>query len=154
MQRSIRRCGSNEPSGPSQVMLTRQVRRRFVRNRLGQIGVVICLVVVAVVITAPWIGRYDPAALGAGDPLAAPSWTHWFGTDELGRDVFARVAYAARIALYVAVASTAFAALVGIPLGLASGYYGGWIDSIMMRVTDAWLAFPIMVLALGMTAAI
>ena len=126
--------------------------RRFRTNPLGLAGAVICAVIVIIGLGAPWIARYDPAALGAGQPLHGPSWAHPFGTDELGRDVFARVAYAAHIALFVGLVSTLLAAALGIPLGLVSGYYRGWVDQVTMRVTDAWLAFPVMVLALGMTA--
>lgn len=128
--------------------------KRLLSSQLAMAGLLICVVIVALGLAAPMTAPYDPAQLGAGLPMQPPSASHLLGTDELGRDVFSRVVYAARIALYVSLASTLLAAIVGIPLGLVSGYYRGWVDSVVMRVTDAWLAFPVMVLALGMTAAL
>ncbi len=118
------------------------------------VGAAICVIVLLLGLGAAWIAPFDPVALGAGLPMQPPGWPYLLGTDELGRDIFSRVVYAARIALFVAVISTLLAAIVGIPLGLVSGYYQGWVDSVIMRLTDAWLAFPVMVLALGLTAAL
>lgn len=115
-------------------------------------GAVICVVVLLLAVGARWLAPFDPAQIGTGPPMQPPTWSHLFGTDELGRDIFSRVAFAAQIALMVSIVSTLVATVVGVPLGLASGYYRGWIDSAIMRVTDAWLAFPVMVLALAMTA--
>jgi len=129
------------------------VPRRFFTNKLGLTGTIIVGVVLIIAVGAPWIAPYEPAAQSTGDPLSPPSRSHWFGTDELGRDILSRVVYAARIAVLVGMLSTFLAAAVGIPIGLITGYYGGWLDSIVMRVTDAWLAFPIMVLALAISAA-
>jgi len=128
------------------------VPRRFFANKLGRTGSIIVAVVLVVAVGAPWIAPYEPAAQSTGDPISPPSRSHWFGTDELGRDTFARTVYAARIAVLVGMLSMLLAAVVGIPIGLITGYYGGWFDSITMRVTDAWLAFPMMVLALAMSA--
>jgi ABC-type dipeptide/oligopeptide/nickel transport system permease subunit len=127
--------------------------RRFFTNRLGLAGSIIVGVIVVLALAAPWIAPYDPAEQGTGDPLSSPNISNWFGTDELGRDIFTRVVYAGQIAVLVGTLSTFVAAVIGIPFGLVTGYYGGWLDSVMMRITDAWLAFPIMVLALAISAA-
>jgi peptide/nickel transport system permease protein len=129
------------------------VSRRFFSNKLGQAGLAILVIAVLLAIGADWIAPYEPNAQSTGDPLSPPSAEHWFGTDELGRDLFSRVVQAARIAVFVPSLSTLFAGVIGITIGLITGYYGGWLDSIVMRITDAWLAFPIMVLALAMSAA-
>lgn len=130
------------------------VLRQLLANHVGALGMSICVVVVLVAALAWWIAPHDPTQLAAGDPLSRPSANHWFGTDELGRDIFSRVAFGAQIALSVGLLSALIAVVGGVPLGLAAGYYGGWFDSVLMRLVDAWLAFPMMVLALGMTAAL
>jgi peptide/nickel transport system permease protein len=103
-------------------------------------------------IAGPWIGRYDPNKPNPFDITLAPSSEHWMGTDQYGRDVFARVVDAARLDLMVAVAITALALTVGALIGGLTGYFGGIVDDILMRVIDILLSFPAFVLAIGITA--
>ena len=100
------------------------------------------------------ISPYDPVAQGVGPPLARPSWTHWAGTDSFGRDMLSRIIFGARIALVVGVVAVLLAMVVGVTLGLVAGYYGGWLDIVIMRVMDALFAFPIIILAIAMMAII
>jgi ABC-type dipeptide/oligopeptide/nickel transport system permease subunit len=125
--------------------------------RLGRVrqasfgGALVCLVVLAALL-APWIVSFDPIATNLYHALKAPSWTHLMGTDELGRDIFSRVLYGARTSLVVGVLSVAISLVVGLTAGLISGYYRGWIDNVLMRIMDALLAFPVLLLALAIAA--
>lgn len=109
---------------------------------------------VAVAVFAPLIARNDPLAIDLGNQHLAPSAEHWFGTARLGFDIFARVVYAARYDLLIAVSAVALSIAVGLPIGLAVGYFGGWIDSATMRGLDIIQAFPAFVLAVGVLSAL
>jgi peptide/nickel transport system permease protein len=125
------------------------------RNKLMAVGAAIALIIVAAALLAPLIAPYPGDAGGAAHPtetLLAPSRGHWFGTDQLGRDVLTRVVYGARISPLIACLVLGLACLVGIPLGIAAGYFGGAIDDVIMRVTDVFLAFPALLLALAIAA--
>ena len=126
--------------------------RRFARNRGAVFGLGVLLVIVVMSVLAPLLAPYDPVAQGVGPPLARPSLQHWAGTDSFGRDLLSRIIYGARIALVVGVVSVALAMVVGVSLGLAAGYYGGWLDIVVMRVMDGLFAFPIIILAIAMMA--
>jgi peptide/nickel transport system permease protein len=126
--------------------------RRFARNRGAVFGLAVLLVVVVLSVLAPVIAPYDPLAQGVGPPLQPPSRAYWAGTDSFGRDVLSRIVYGARIALVVGVVSVVLAMLVGVTLGLVAGYYGGWLDVVIMRVMDGLFAFPIIILAIAMMA--
>jgi peptide/nickel transport system permease protein len=135
---------------------TRRGLQRFRRNRLGMAGLAIILFLVVVAIFAPWIAPYPDDATGAvhvTDALQAPSWNHPFGTDDLGADVFSRVVFGARYSLAVGLAVVGLAALIGVPLGAISGFFGGWVNHIIMRITDIFLTIPGIVLALAIGAA-
>lgn len=111
------------------------------------------LVVVAIVaLTANWIAPFGVNDVNVPDALQGPSGAHWFGTDELGRDVFSRVLVATQASLRVAVISVAFAVIVGVTIGVVSGYRGGWLDTVFMRVVDVMFAFPVLLLALAVVA--
>lgn len=114
---------------------------RFMRHRLAAAGLVVIILIVLSAILAPYITQ-DPNALSASDRKATPSAEHWFGTDEAGRDVFARTLYGGRVSLAVGIGATAIALVIGTTLGAAAGYFGGKIDSGLMRLTDAFLCFP------------
>jgi peptide/nickel transport system permease protein len=116
------------------------------------IGLGVILFMVLTAIAAPWITKYDPTVQELGDALLPPSTEHFFGTDQIGRDVYSRVVYGARISLRVGLISAAIACLIGIPLGLLSAYYLGWVDALIMRMVDILLAFPGMLLALAIMA--
>jgi peptide/nickel transport system permease protein len=125
--------------------------RRDPRLAIGG-GLVVLLLLVAVF--APLLSRYDPIVGDAADGLLEPSATHWLGTDDQGRDVMTRVLYGARISLSVAVISVSIGVIVGVSVGLTAGYAGGAVDLLLMRVIDALLAFPALLLAISITAAL
>lgn len=130
----------------------RRARRRFTSRPLAVLGAVGVLVAVVVALLAPLISPADPNAPNFDDVLAGPSWHHLFGTDQLGRDVLSRLFYGARSALVAGVASTLLATVVAVPLGLVAGYYRRVVDAVIMRIVDVALAFPFLVLAVGLAA--
>jgi ABC-type dipeptide/oligopeptide/nickel transport system permease subunit len=115
-------------------------------------GVVVLLVLLAV--AAPLVARHDPLRIDLINQLSAPSSRHWLGTDIQGRDVWARLVYGARISLSVGIVSQGIALLLGVSLGLVAGYYGRWIDELVMRLADVTLAFPTLLLLIAMVAAL
>lgn len=124
--------------------------RRFARNRLALVGLVVIIGFLAVAIFAPLIAPYKPDASNFSLAFHPPSAQHWMGTDDLGRDVLSRMIYGTRSSLISAVAIVLVGVGIGVPVGLASGYYGGILDDIVMRLVDAGLAFPGLVLAMAM----
>lgn len=131
---------------PSETYL-QTVWRRFRHHRLAMASLVVLAVVVGAAVLAPLIAPWDPAAISS-DFSAAPSAAHWLGTDQIGRDVFSRLLYATRVSLLVGVAAAAASTIVGVVLGLLSGYFGGVIDMVVMRVTDMVMSFPYILLVL------
>jgi len=123
------------------------------RRRLAMGGAAVIALLVAVGIGGPWIAPYDPLAQDLSKSLLGPSWEHWFGTDSFGRDILSRVLYGARISLLVGVASQGIAFSLGVAMGIVSGYYGGKIDGVIMRLADVTLAFPTLLLLIAITAA-
>lgn len=115
--------------------------RRFLAHRLAAAGLVVLLLIALSAVLAPAITT-DPNALSASDRKAAPSLDHWFGTDEAGRDIFARTIHGGRISLMVGISATAIALAVGTLIGALAGYFGGFVDAALMRLTDAFLCFP------------
>jgi len=130
----------------------RRALRRLLRRRGAVVGGIVVIAFVAIAVFAPWISPYDPTATDWGAVRKAPSAAHWFGTDEIGRDVLARVIFGARASLLAGVISVAIALALGVPIGLLSGYVGGWLDGLLMRITDAMLACPFLILAIAMAA--
>jgi peptide/nickel transport system permease protein len=126
--------------------------RQIARHRLGAPACVILGLLVLAAILAPWITRHDPTSLNYDHVLAPPSAQFWFGTDEIGRDLFARVVYGARLSLQIVAVSIGLAASAGAVIGLLTGYVGGWVDDLAMRIMDGILAFPMLILALGIIA--
>ena len=126
--------------------------RRFARNPRAVLGVAVLLAVIAMAVFAPALAPYDPLAQGVGKPLDPPSMAHWAGTDSFGRDIMSRIIYGARVALIVGIVSVFLAMVIGVTLGLISGYYGGLVDVVIMRVMDGLFAFPIIILAIAMMA--
>jgi ABC-type dipeptide/oligopeptide/nickel transport system permease subunit len=126
--------------------------RRFARNRGAVFGLAVFLAVVLMAVFAGALAPHDPLAQGVGPASAAPSWTHWAGTDSFGRDMLSRIIYGARIALVVGVVAVLLAMVVGVTTGLVAGYYGGWVDVVIMRIMDGLFAFPIIILAIAMMA--
>lgn len=103
-------------------------------------------------LAAPWLGLPDPARIDLAAKLMPPGAAHWFGTDALGRDLFSQVLHGARISLLIGAGVVLVAALIGVPLGLVAGYAGGWVDSLLMRTADLFLAFPPLLLPILLVA--
>ena len=131
-----------------------QLRFFATRHPLGAVGAVIMALFVLAAIFADWIAAFDPLSTNASISLAAPSAQHLLGADFMGRDMFSRIIYGARISLAVGIGSTALGCVLGVALGLASGYLGGWVDLVSQRVVDILQALPLLVLALVMAAAL
>lgn len=128
---------------------------QFKRNRLAVLGLAIVVGLVLVAAFAPWIATHDPYAQNLAQRLLPPgSAGHWLGTDEFGRDIFSRIVYGARVTLYIVVLVALIAAPIGLLVGTAAGYLGGWVDAALMRITDVFLAFPSLILALAFVAAL
>lgn len=129
--------------------------RRFSGNRLAFLGLLIIIALLVVAALAPMLAPYSPFI---GDlktsRLLPPSSEHWFGTDDLGRDIYSRIIYGSRWTLYVVVLVAIIAAPIGLLIGAVAGYAGGWTDAILMRITDIFLAFPKLILALAFVAAL
>lgn len=129
-----------------------QTLRRIRRDRAGLVGLIILCVLIGAAIFAGVLAPFDPLAIGAGMPFSPPSSVHPFGTDDLGRDVFSRVLFGARVSLRVALFSVSAALIVAIPLGLIAGYFGGAVDSIISRLFDTVFAFPAILIGIGFVA--
>lgn len=132
----------------------RRKLRRLLRNPLGTTGLALSFGIILIAILAPVITPADPLAMDPSTRLAAPSAEYLLGTDDGGRDVLSRVIEGARYSLFAAVAILLLATLIGTSVGLVSGYMGGWVDEVLMRFTDMFLAFPALVLAMGAAAAL
>ena len=128
--------------------------RSFAHNRLAMVGLAIVLALVAVAVLANVIAPYPPTVGELSQRLLPPSAAHFFGTDDQGRDIFSRLLHGSRITLYVVALVAVLAAPVGLLVGTASGYAGGWLDAVLMRITDIFLAFPRLILALAFVAAL
>ncbi|MFI4986764.1 MAG: ABC transporter permease [Alphaproteobacteria bacterium] len=125
---------------------------RLVRRKSALFGAVVVLFFVAVALLAPLVTPYDPIATNFLAVRKAPVWAHPFGTDEIGRDLLARMIYGARASLLAGVVSVVIAFGLGVPVGLVSGYAGRWVDGLIMRLTDAMLACPFLILAIALAA--
>lgn len=126
--------------------------KKLSKNKAALAGAFIIIVIILLAILAPVIAPYDPTKMNPANKLQTPSAEHWLGTDDKGRDILSRLLYGARISLTVGILSTVIGAAVGIVLGLISGYYGRWVDSLIMRICDVLLAFPGILLALAIVA--
>lgn len=128
--------------------------RRFRMNTSAMVGLIIVVVVLLSAIFAAQLTRYDPLRGDLRAYVLPPSAEHWFGTDDLGRDIFTRVIYGARISLKIALLTQAVTLVVGITLGLVTGFYGGWIDTLVMRLVDVIMSFPLQIIAIALVSAI
>lgn len=135
------------PSGP-----WRDAWRAFRKNKMAMAGLGIILCFVLIALLAPWIAPYDYKAQQLVNRLKPPSSVHWFGTDDLGRDLFTRVIYGARISLWVGFFSVIGSIIAGTALGILAGFYGKWADMIISRLFDILLAFPSILLAIAIVA--
>ena len=135
-------------------MLAPLLWRRLARDRWALAGLAVVAAVVLLAALAPWLAPADPYRGELVTSLRAPSAAHWLGTDAQGRDVLSRVLYGARVSLAVGLASQGIALLLGITLGLVAGYYGRWVDALVMRLADVTLAFPSLLLLIAVAAAV
>ena len=130
----------------------RRALRRLFKRKGAVVGLVVIVTFALVALLAPLIAPYDPIATSWTAVRKPPSALHWFGTDELGRDILTRVIYGARASLMAGAISVTIALTIGVPLGLLSGYRGGFIDALISRITDAMLACPFLILAIALAA--
>jgi peptide/nickel transport system permease protein len=126
--------------------------RLLLRNPVTVVSAIVLGVIVLVAVAAGWITPFGVNDVDVPSALQPPSGDHWFGTDELGRDVLSRVLVATQASMRVAVVSVAFAVVVGVTVGVVAGYRGGWVDTVFMRVVDVMFAFPVLLLALAIVA--
>ncbi|KAB2700544.1 MULTISPECIES: nickel transporter permease [Brucella] len=134
-----------------------QLRRswfKLMANTSAVFGLAVIVLLVLVAILAPLIATHDIGTNNLANRLQPPSWGHFFGTDELGRDIFSRLVYGSRITLYIVTLTAVIAAPIGLVVGTTAGYMGGWVDMALMRIVDIFLAFPSLVLALSFAAAL
>ncbi len=130
----------------------RLLRKRFLRRPAAVLGLLVALAFIIGAILAPWIAPYDADTFDYNAVLAHSSGKHLLGTDELGRDVFSRIIWGSRASIEAGVLATLLAMVVAVPIGLVAGYYRGWIDPVIARLTDVLLAFPFLILAVGLAA--
>ncbi|HLI38964.1 MAG TPA: ABC transporter permease [Streptosporangiaceae bacterium] len=142
--------GQRQEQRPSQ---WRRATRRFLRRPPAVLGLAGVVVVVGVAVLAPWIAPYPPSA-NHYDAVLAPPFSHGYllGTDDLGRDILSRLMWGARVSLVAGVVATLLAAVVAVPIGMISGFYRSWIDTVFMRLNDVVLSFPFLILAVGLAA--
>jgi len=126
--------------------------QRFSKNRPALFGAIVLLSLIVLATVAPYISQYDPLAMGAGSNFATPSWNYPMGTDDLGRDVLSGVLYGGRVSLLIGFMAALTSAVVGIPVGVFSGFFGGVVDDILMRITEFFQTLPSFILAMIMTA--
>jgi peptide/nickel transport system permease protein len=126
--------------------------RLLLRNPVTVVSALVLVAVAVIAVVANWVAPYGINDVDVPSALQGSSGTHWFGTDELGRDVLSRVLVAVQASMKVALVSVAFAVVVGVTIGIVCGYRGGWIDTVFMRVVDVMFAFPVLLLALAIVA--
>ncbi len=131
-----------------------RVLRHLLRNPMTLAGLLVAVLLIVVAAFAPWIATHDPVVQNLANALQAPGAAHWFGTDEYGRDIFSRLVYGSRITLYIIALVTVIVGPIGLFIGTVSGYYGGIVDTVFMRLTDIFISFPSLVLALAFIAAL
>jgi peptide/nickel transport system permease protein len=126
--------------------------RRLLRRGGAMVGLAVVVFFVVIALFAPWIAPYDPLATSWSAVRAAPTTAHWFGADELGRDVLSRIIWGARASILAGVVSVSISLALGVPIGMAAGYLGRWVDALISRITDAMLACPFLILAIALAA--
>jgi peptide/nickel transport system permease protein len=124
----------------------------FALNPLAAVGLAIVLLLFVTALFAPLIAPFDPIRQDLPNALRPPDGVNWFGTDEFGRDIFSRIVYGSRITLYIVFLVSIIVAPIGLMVGTIAGYFGGWVDTVLMRITDVFLSFPSLILALAFIA--
>lgn len=148
---------SDAPAAASETELTvrsplGEFRRRLTARPGALAAGIFLLVMLVAALAAPWILPFGPDEFDYKNTLSAPSALHWAGTDEFGRDIFARILNGAKLSMFIGFVSVTIGAVVGVVAGLLAGYFGGWLDSIVMRIADVLFAFPGILLAIGIVA--
>jgi len=146
--------GITATAAPTEAGRSLRLKAFASNHKLFVVGSLIFLAIILVAILAPWLAPHAPDKISFSEKLIAPSWDHVMGTDKFGRDIFSRVLYGARTSLTIGVVVTALAMLLGAPIGLVSGYFGGGVDTLLMRFSDVFLAFPPLLLPIAITAAL
>lgn len=126
----------------------------FRANKLAMLGLVILLALLCIAAFAPWLAPQNPLAQDLAGRLKPPSSAHWLGTDALGRDILSRLIYGSRVTLFIVGTVALIAPVIGLFIGTVAGFAGGWVDQVLMRITDIFLAFPKLILALAFVAAL
>lgn len=126
----------------------------FRSNRLAMLGLIILVLLALMAILAPYLAPYSPTAQNLADRLQPPSARHWLGTDALGRDILSRIIWGSRVTLFIVGTVALISPIVGLLIGTIAGFAGGWVDQVLMRITDIFLAFPKLILALALVAAL
>ncbi|MTH35614.1 ABC transporter permease subunit [Paracoccus limosus] len=126
----------------------------FRANKLAMLGLVILLALLGIAAFAPWLAPQNPLAQDLAGRLKPPSAAHWLGTDALGRDILSRLIYGSRVTLFIVGTVALIAPVIGLFIGTVAGFAGGWVDQVLMRITDIFLAFPKLILALAFVAAL
>ncbi|WP_017185807.1 ABC transporter permease [Alkalibacillus haloalkaliphilus] len=153
MEQSQNLSVQNPKAQNPRLRILQTMLERLLQNKLAVFGGVVTFLLIFTAIFAPWLAPHDPTEQNYSAVLQAPSIEYWFGTDNLGRDIFSRVIYGAQVSLQAGLISVGIALIIGVPIGLISGYYRGFIDEyIIMRMTDAMLSIPALVLALALAA--
>lgn len=144
----------NQPLERQGKRLTQRQRtwRRFSSHKGALMGIIIVLTLLVIALTAQWIAPYNPNETNLRLRGASPSGEHWFGNDDIGRDILSRIMYGARVALMVGILSTTIAVSIGVLVGSMAGYFGGWVDAVLSRLIDTLMAFPILALLLTLSA--
>ena len=146
---------SPTPTAPDRVAAGnpwRRAWRRLARRKSALFGAFVVLIFVAIAVLAPWLAPFDPIETSWSAIRQAPSPAHWFGTDDIGRDVLSRVAWGTRASLLAGLVSVSISIALGVPIGLAAGFVGGFVDGLISRLTDAFLACPFLILAIALAA--
>jgi peptide/nickel transport system permease protein len=143
-----------DTTAPPRTNEFKRFRRVFLGRGVVAFGIVVLLIFIMIAIFAPLIAPYNPYDNDVANALMQPSKAHWLGTDALGRDTLSRVIYGARTSLMIGLSVVAISTLIGVILGVVAGYYGGWVYTIIMRLIDAYMAFPMIILALVVATAL
>ncbi len=147
---------SDQPGSALQARLGRSYLSwlALARNPLAMVGLAIVISLLLVAAAAPWLATYSPTQQVLTDRLQPPSAAHWLGTDELGRDIYSRIVFGSRLTLYIVGLVVIMVGPIGLLVGTVAGYVGGWLDTVLMRATDIFLAFPRLILALAFVSAL
>ena len=152
LDRRMDKIRALEESGRNATKLTSRTLRKILSNKLAVMGAVLFIVICILCFAAPLFTQYSPTQISLRDRMAPPTGEHIFGTDQMGRDIWSRMLYGGRISIIVGLGSALGAAIIGVTLGMYFGYKGGWADTIILKISDVFLAFPQMVLIIIMVA--